>query len=332
MTEQVLSELSALNGRRFVLTIGNFDGVHRGHQYLLERLVIAAREAQAASVALTFDPLPGEVLRPEAAPPRLCTTEQRVNVILSCGVDLVVVEPFTREFAQQEPEAFVDHLCALGLAGFVVGDDFHFGHNRRGTPALLQQLSERYGFRLTVVSRIAADHTPLSSTAIRQAIAAGDVATAATLLGRPYVLSGTVVEGRRRGRLLGFPTANLALPARLAVPADGIYAARVAIDTDPTLLDALVYIGVRPTFHEEMRTIEVYLLDRDIVLYGKTVHVLFVERLRGDQAFESVDALIEQMQRDEQAGRAALAALPADWPPPLTWTLLNQPKGVKHRP
>ncbi len=321
--------LSELPRQPHALTIGNFDGVHRGHQYLLGRLRERAAEQAVRSLVLTFDPLPAEVLRPQEAPPRLCTLEERVALIGACYIDAVLVLQFDEEFARQTPEAFVEQLVrAAAPVELVVGDDFRFGRGRSGSVDTLRELGVHYGFDVTVVPRVDLDTEPISSTRIRELVSAGSIEIAAELLGRPYSLTGDVIEGHRRGQLLGYPTANLRLIDRLAVPADGIYVVQVSIDGSPELLPGMAYIGTRPVFRDQQRAIEVHLLDVTLDLYGRRLNVLFVRRLRGDMWFPSVDELIEQMKADERATREVLANLGEGWPPPLTWAILNLTEGA----
>lgn len=321
--------LSELPRQPHALTIGNFDGVHRGHQYLFGRLRARAAEQAVRSLVLTFDPLPAEVLRPQEAPPRLCTLEERVALIGACHIDAVLVVQFDEEFARQTPEAFIEQLVrAAAPVELVVGDDFRFGRGRSGSVDTLRELGVHYGFDVTVVPRVDLDTEPISSTRIRELVSAGSIEIAAELLGRPYSLTGDVIEGHRRGQLLGYPTANLRLIDRLAVPADGIYVVQVSIDGSAELLPGMAYIGTRPVFQDQQRAIEVHLLDVTLDLYGRRLTVLFVRRLRGDMWFPSVDALIEQMKADERVTREVLANLGEDWPPPLTWAILNLAEGA----
>ncbi|GBD16643.1 Riboflavin biosynthesis protein RibF [bacterium HR26] len=321
--------LSELPRQPHALTIGNFDGVHRGHQYLLGRLRERAAEQAVRSLVLTFDPLPAEVLRPQEAPPRLCTLEERVALIGACYIDAVLVLQFDEEFARQTPEAFIEQVVrAAAPVELVVGDDFRFGRGRSGSVDTLRELGVHYGFDVTVVPRVDLDTEPISSTRIRELVSAGSIEIAAELLGRPYSLTGDVIEGHRRGQLLGYPTANLRLIDRLAVPADGIYVVQVSIDGSPGLLPGMAYIGTRPVFQDQQRAIEVHLLDVTLDLYERRLTVLFVRRLRGDMWFPSVDALIEQMKADERATREILANLGEGWPPPLTWAILNLAEGA----
>jgi riboflavin kinase/FMN adenylyltransferase len=329
MTPLVYRGLEELTQSPRALTIGNFDGVHRGHQYLLSWLRQRSAERGLRSLVVTFDPLPAEVLRPESAPPRLCTTDQRVALIGACQIDEIVILHFDDRFANQTPEAFVERLLACAApVEIVVGHDFRFGRERSGSVETLRRSGNRFGFDVTVVPRLDLPIGPVSSTRIRNLVSDGAVEAAAELLGRPYVLSGDVVVGQRRGQLLGYPTANLRLIDRLAMPADGIYAAHVSVDGSPDFLPAMAYIGTRPVFGDQVRAVEVHLLDETRDLYRRRLAVFLVRRLRDDRWFPSVDALIEQMRADERATRDVLAQLPDDWPPPLARAMLSVAEGA----
>ncbi|HET7037823.1 MAG TPA: bifunctional riboflavin kinase/FAD synthetase [Thermomicrobiaceae bacterium] len=298
-----------------VVTIGNFDGVHLGHQFLLRLVIDEAARLHCGSAAITFDPLPPELLRPEAAPPRLTTTDDRVALIAAQGIDTVRLIPFTRELSELSPEAFVQTLAAeLQPVEIVVGADFRFGHRRAGTVEVLRELGERYGFQVRVLDRVGDVETDFSSSRVRVALAAGAVEQAAALLGRPYFLRGTVIVGEQRGRLLGFPTANLDIAERLAIPDDGIYAGLARLDDEPRLIPAMIYIGSRPTFDGDERSVEVNLLDFERDIYGHRLAVVFAVRIRGDLHFDSVDNLIKQMNQDRAESIVKLAGLPTWWP------------------
>lgn len=313
MSESLFGELSRLPREPHALTIGSFDGVHRGHKHLLGRLSQRAGELDVPSLAITFDPLPAEILRPDSAPSRLCTTEDRTREIFNAGIDRIVVLRFDQEMANQSADAFLNAVLEYSMPQLIiVGEDFAFGHKRQGTPDFLRERSREHGFDLEIVKRVNPDSQEWSSSAVRRALAEhGDVKAAEEILGRPFGVSGTVQNGDRRGRDLGYPTANLEVPDRLTLPADGIYAALVnSGETDASIgLPALVYVGTRPTFDGTERHVEVYLLDFSGDLYGRRLAVEFVDRIRGDQKFESADELVEQMQRDEESGRRIFAGL-----------------------
>lgn len=332
MTARVISTLDEVPGERHVVTIGNFDGVHRGHQYLLRRVAERARAAGARSLVITFEPLPVEVLRPERAPKRLCTTAERLELISAQGIDTIVVLAFDRAFSRQVPMEFVERLVAATQPiEIVVGPDFAFGRDRAGNTALLRERGPSHGFTVPALDQIDLDGNVISSTHIRRLIAAGDVTAATSLLGRPYHLAGSVEHGAHRGHDLGYPTANLALPDHLVIPADGIYAAGVSIDAGVVILPAMVYIGSRPTYGEVARVIEVNILDYDGDLYGHHLDVFFAGRVRGDQRFESVDAMVNQIARDEVEARRILSGLPEHWPFDSASTATETGKGVEKR-
>ena len=291
-----------------VVTLGNFDGVHAGHRVVLGRVVEAARGAGARSVVVTFDPHPLQVLYPDTAPALITGLEQRLALIEATGVDAVLVMAFTHELARWSPERFVTEVFvkALGASAIVVGHDTRFGHRNSGDVSTLAELGAAHGFVVEVVDDLAPDHAPRrsSSSWARELLAQGDVAGAAAVLGRPHRLSGEVVHGDHRGRELGYPTANLEPHSEGLVPADGVYAGwmlrTTLADDDPDrLLPAAVSIGTNPTFDGTGRRVEAYVLDRtDLDLYGETVSLELVTRLRPTLRFDGVDALVDQMQRD----------------------------------
>ena len=312
MVQSTFHSLSELPNEPHVVTIGSFDGVHRGHLYLLEHVTKTSERMAVPSVAVTFDPLPAEVLRPDKAPPRLCSTDERTSEMLRAGVDRVVVLAFDEDMASQSAESFLQELVeAAHPVAIVVGSDFAFGHQRRGTPEFLQEKASAFNYELTVVERVNPDSdVNWSSSFARSALAeGGDVRIAEQVLGRPFRINGVVQNGDHRGRALGYPTANLHPTPGLVLPADGIYAALVTLDgqEQSSGQPALVYIGTRPTFGESNRVIEVFLLDFDEDLYGRHLSVELIDRVRGDQAFASSDELVAQMKIDEQNGRKVLA-------------------------
>jgi len=299
-----------------VVTLGNFDGVHAGHRVVLGRVVEAARAAGAQAVVVTFDPHPLQVLHPDRAPQLITGLEQRLTLIESTGVDAVLVMEFTTELATWTPEHFVVDVFvqALGASALVVGHDTRFGHRNSGDVATLAALGATHGFVVEVVDDLVPDDAPRrsSSSWVRELLAAGDVAGASAVLGRPHRLTGEVVHGDHRGRGLGYPTANLGSPVEGLVPADGVYAGwllRSGLpDDDPDrLLPAAVSIGTNPTFDGTTRRVEAYVLDRtDLDLYGETVSLELVGRLRPTVRFDGVDELVEQMERDVKQCRDLL--------------------------
>jgi riboflavin kinase/FMN adenylyltransferase len=297
---------------RTVVTIGVFDGVHRGHRLIVGRAVEHAQRLGLPPVVVTFDPHPSEVLRPGTHPPLLCTLDQRVELLGMLGVEAVCVLTFTPEFAAQSPESFARAILTerLRAAQVVVGQNFRFGNRAAGDTQTLTELGAAYGFEVDVVGLIAGTGGVWSSTYTRALVAAGDVEAAALSLGRPHRIEGVVVHGDKRGRELGFPTANLATTAHAAIPADGIYAAWLVRRPYTSLeqrLPAALSIGTNPQFDGLARKVEAYVLDRDdLDLYGEHLVVDVMERVRPTLRFDSVDALIEQMRRDVTEIRARL--------------------------
>ncbi len=295
--------------RDSVLAVGVFDGVHRGHQHLLARLVARAASSSRSAGVITFRNHPASVLRPDFQPCYITTLEERVRLLKKAGVDFVVPVTFDLELSRLRARDFVVLLTErLRMRALVVGPDFAMGHKREGDARVLAGLGQELGFSVEVVEPLTEAGVAVKSTAIRQAIARGQMDWAASMLGRSFVLKGTVVRGLGRGRKLGYPTANLEVPPGMAVPGDGIYATWAWVDGKPYM--AATSIGTRPTFSEGIRTIETYILDFSGDLYHKVVGLEFVRRLRDELAFSSVEALLEQIARDVEATRQALEASP----------------------
>jgi riboflavin kinase/FMN adenylyltransferase len=292
-----------------VAAIGNFDGVHRGHQAVLERAIGEARAAGRAAIVLTFEPHPRSVIRPDIPLFRLTPAPMKAAILASLGFDAVVETPFTRAFAAQSAEEFVTRILdrGLGVSHVVTGVDFHFGKDRQGGPAYLIASGERHGFGVTLVDAFRDEGTEIvSSSRIRELLAEGDVAQAAGLLGYRYTVEAEVSGGRQLGRTLGYPTANMALSADMGL-AHGIYAVRFR-RADGTLHDGVASFGRRPTVEADgAALLETYLFDFAGDLYGETCRVSFFSRLRGEEKFDGLDALVAQMRRDEEEARAALA-------------------------
>ncbi len=315
-----LSDVPAAFGAT-VVGIGNFDGVHRGHQAVLARLVDEAARRSARTVAITFDPHPLAVLHPERAPAPLTTLEHRLDLLAEAGLDAVLVMKFTRELALWSPEQFVEDVLvdALHAVAVVVGRDMRFGHRNSGNVDTLRELGGRHGFDVLLVDDLGAHpHDAAarrwSSTWVRELLVAGDVGAAAEVLGRPHRVTGVVVHGDHRGRELGYPTANLAQDAQGLVPADGVYAGWLIRLADPKdgagpgeRLPAAISVGTNPTFDGHERRVEAYVLDRDdLDLYAETVGVEFVQRLRPTLRFDGVAPLIVQMAQDVARCRIVL--------------------------
>jgi len=304
---QGLADVPADWGRS-VVTIGVFDGVHRGHQRIIGRAVDAARGLGQPSVVITFDPHPSEVIRPGSHPFLLCTAPRRAELLAGLGADVVCMMPFTREFSQLTPEEFVRSVLVdrLHTALVAVGENFRFGHRAAGDVALLAELGDKYDFTAEGVPLLADGGVRISSSLIRQKLADGDVTGAAADLGRPHRVEGVVVPGHRRGRALGFPTANLETFPHTAIPADGVYAGWLSVlgeqegqEYEEARWPAAISVGANPTFDGRERVVEAYALDRDdLELYGVHVGVDFAARLRGMERFSSADELAEQMRHD----------------------------------
>jgi len=294
-----------------VVTIGAYDGVHVGHRHLIAQVMTLATELHCASAVVTFDRHPAKVVRPESAPRVLTDLDQKLELLAATGVDYTLVVHFDERRSQESAEDFVTEVLVgcLRAQAVVVGHDFHFGHGRQGDVPLLQRMGARYGFDVHGLRLVSdeAGRQPVSSTRIRQLLAEGRVEQAAILLGRPHEVRGMVERGDRRGRELGFPTANLAVPAEIQLPADGIYAGwYLGPDRNPR--PAAISLGKRPTFYREADSslLEAYLLDFDGDLYDEPASVQFVARLRDEERFDSVDALIDRMGGDVEATRRLL--------------------------
>ncbi|HEY3934651.1 MAG TPA: bifunctional riboflavin kinase/FAD synthetase [Gemmatimonadales bacterium] len=300
-----------------VVTVGTFDGVHRGHHAVLEVIAHRAGRAGLQSVLVTFEPHPLDVVNPLAAPPRLTTAGERLEVVATSAIDRMIVLPFDRKMATQSPEDFVDRVLRdrCGMRELVIGYDHGFGKGRAGDVETLRVLGQRQGFPVDVVAPVTIDGTAVSSTAIRRAIAGGDLDGAALLLGRRYSLSGVVRPGAHRGTGIGFPTANLAVPSRKLLPPDGVYA--VIADTPRGRFGGMMNQGHRPTFDDGRRLLEAHLFGPVGDLYHRAVRVEWVAYLREIRRFEGVAALQQQLEADRLHAMAALAAVGVDLDAPL---------------
>ncbi|PYP08817.1 MAG: bifunctional riboflavin kinase/FAD synthetase [Gemmatimonadetes bacterium] len=295
--------------RPAVVTLGTFDGVHRGHQAVLAEVTRRARAAAGnlTSVLVTFEPHPLAVVNPAAAPKLLTLPEEKRDLVAAHGIEQFVLMPFTPAVAQLDATAFVRRLCdEYAMRELVMGYDHGFGRGRAGDVELVQRLARDQDFAVAVVDPVRDNGQPISSTLIRTTLARGDLEAAARWLGRPYGIRGAVVRGAGRGRSIGIPTINLASPdSRKLLPPDGVYAVRARLQ-DGRTFGGMMNQGPRPTFGEAARTLEIHLFDFDGDLYGETVDVEWVRRLRDVQAFPSRDALVAQLERDRQAARATL--------------------------
>ncbi len=301
-----------------VVTVGFFDGVHRGHQVVVRRAVALAHERGVPAVVLTFDPHPSEIVRPGTHPPLLSTPAHRTDLMEALGVDAVLMLPFTLELSKLTPEEFVRQVLVerLHAVAVVVGQNFRFGHRAAGNIETLAELGAQYGFTAQGLPLAAPEGSGetgetgeqrFSSTDVRRMVLAGEVEAAALRLGRPHRVEGTVVRGAQRGREMGFPTANVDTPPHTAIPADGVYAGWLVVDGDP--LPAAISIGTNPTFDGTTRTVEAYAIGRtDLELYDKYVAVDFLARLRGQERFDSMEALVKRMNQDVEEATALIDA------------------------
>lgn len=314
---EVLRDVEACRpGAGSVVTIGAYDGVHLGHQAVIREVRRRAEAAGLASAVVTFDRHPAAVVRPESAPRLLTDLEQKLELLEATGVDRCLVIAFDEARSKEPADEFVREVLvgALGARAVIVGEDFHFGHQRKGNVALLAEMGADLGFEVTGLELVDPEGRPAgpaeraSSTAIRHALVEGDLALAQSMLGRPYEVRGIVAHGDKRGRELGFPTANVSVPGDILLPADGIYAGWLGRAVGTTLPAALS-LGRRPTFYIEAHAslLEAHVLDFDGDLYDEHVRVRFVERLRGEERFDSVEELAAQIQRDCERAREALA-------------------------
>ncbi len=305
---QVIRDLDTLREPpcRTVLTIGNFDGVHLGHREIFRRVVDKARAIKGTAVVMTFEPHPLRLLAPEKAPLRLNTPEEKVRLLAASCIDLLIVLNFTRELAEMPAEDFIREILVrrLDVRHLIVGYDYAFGRDRQGDPAFLAGQSRLHDFTLEVLDPIMADQQTYSSTAIRQILHEGRVADAIKVLGRNFTLDGEVVHGDGRGRKLGFPTANLVTQKEI-LPRDGVYVVKVKWRED--YYDGVINIGCRPTFAPSAPTLEIHLLDFQADLYGERLRIYFVERLRDEERFPSVEALQDAVVEDIARARQMLA-------------------------
>ncbi|MFM7047016.1 MAG: bifunctional riboflavin kinase/FAD synthetase [Actinomycetota bacterium] len=304
--------VDAIGDRRCIVTIGAYDGVHLGHRTVIGQVRARAAELGVASAVVTFDRHPASVVRPESAPKLLTDPEQKLELLASTGVDATVVVPFDAHQSTEAPADFVRRVLieALAVRGVIVGEDFHFGYKRGGNVQLLRELASQHDYEVLpvrLVSRADGVEEPVSSTAIRRALAGGDVQRAAEMLGRDHEVRGAVVAGDQRGRTIGFPTANVQIDASICLPADGVYAATVTL-ADGSRHAAAVNLGRRPTFHEraEHSLLEAHLLDYSGDLYGQRVRVAFRAFLRGERKFSGIEELKSQLVVDIDHARTAL--------------------------
>ncbi|MCW2873885.1 bifunctional riboflavin kinase/FAD synthetase [Actinacidiphila oryziradicis] len=298
---------------RSVVTIGSYDGVHRGHQLIIGRAVERARELGLPSVIVTFDPHPSEVVRPGSHPPLLTAHHRRAELMAELGVDALLILPFTSEFSRLSPGDFIRTVLvdALHARAVVEGPNFRFGHKAAGDVEFLSAMGLKYDYDVDIVDLYvtgeAGGGQPFSSTLTRRLIAQGDVAGAMEILGRPHRVEGVVVRGAQRGRELGYPTANVETVPHTAIPADGVYAGW--LDVAGEAMPAAISVGTNPTFDGTARTVEAYAIDREgLELYGLHAGVGFLAYLRGMEKFDTIDALLERMADDVKRARELVAA------------------------
>ncbi|MBN2384029.1 bifunctional riboflavin kinase/FAD synthetase [bacterium] len=285
-----------------VVTMGNFDGIHRGHQTLFQHVTRQAREHDGTAVVLTFDPHPVQLLHPDLVLAQITPLRTKIDLLEQFGIDLLVIQPFTAEFAEISADHFLTTLLKpyLDPKEIIVGENFHFGKDKHGTIEYLRERGQELGFTVKVVQPIRDNETIISSSMVRSIIRKGWVEQAEKYLGRPFMIDGIVIPGDQRGRSLGYPTANIDTDYVL-VPADGVYAALV--NHKGTLYKAVVNIGHRPTFRSSGHTIEAHLLDFSGDLYNQRLSIYFLDRIREERSFASVEALSRQIERDIQAAR-----------------------------
>jgi riboflavin kinase/FMN adenylyltransferase len=305
---QITPDLTQRDPTPAVLTIGSFDGVHLGHQTLISKVVESARAKGVAAVALTFEPSPREVLRPGQPLAYLSRLPEKLDLLGRTELDETVVVPFTKELSQVEAPDFIAWVRQyLPFVELWEGEGFALGHARTGNTDVLAKLGEEAGYTLCIAPLVEVDGQPVSSTRIREAIMTGDMETAATLLGRYPTVPGTVVPGSKRGREMGYPTANFAIPPNQALPADGIYAGWATRHATDEVLPSVISVGTRPTFEDDARLVEVYILDYDADLYGERLTAHFVKHLRPQVRFEGMEPLIDKMDHDTAESRKILA-------------------------
>lgn len=301
---QVIRELDNYepDGRGLYLALGNFDGVHMGHQLLLHDLVAQARSEGGRAAAFIFEPHPSRVLAPERAPNLLVTADRKAELLGAAGLDILIYNSFTMDMARTSPREFVENILVknLGVRQVYVGFNYTFGHKGSGTPELLEELGREYGFGVRVIPPVELDGELVSSSLIRSYLEKGEIETAGKLLGYYPMIEGLVVAGEKRGSTIGFPTANLAVPADLSIPNRGVYAARAEVDGK--IYKAAINIGNKPTFHAEYPIcVEAHLIDFHENIYGKQVRLFFRRKIRDERKFAGVEELMTQIARDRQS-------------------------------
>ncbi len=307
----LITDLTKIN-KKFdssIITLGNFDGLHLGHQELIRKIILRAEEAGGLSMVVTFRPHPLKILAPEKCPPLISIYEEKIQLLEKLGIDVLVKIPFTLDFSAMEPRDFVKNILVdlLGAKEIFVGYNYRFGKGRKGNIRMLRDLGIELGFIVREIEQVSLNGEVISSTRIRQLLINGEVEYAAKLLGRPYTLCGIVVKGDGRGRGLGFPTANIA-SRHAIIPSNGVYAVRLFVRDN--YYNGIVNIGMRPTFDAKSLAIEVHIFDFDEDIYGEELTVYFAGKIREERKFSSVEALIGQITKDISAAKTILAKNP----------------------
>lgn len=288
-----------------VLTIGNFDGVHLGHQIIFRRVAEIAKEHKGTGIVFTFEPHPLKIIAPEKMPPLLTHFRKKMELIEQCGIDQVVCADFTQTFADQHPRDFAENILAgkIGVQEIVVGYDYAFGRGREGTVAYLKKMGEEFGFKVHVTDPVEFNGHRVSSSFVRELIEEGDVTRARDFLGRYYSIQGPVVHGYKTGRGIGFPTANIDT-RKVQIPATGVYA--VYVTSEGQVYSGVVNIGFNPTFNRDTLSVEVHIFDFGETIYGEEIEIAFIERIRGEIRFESAETLVAQIEKDIATAKTIL--------------------------
>jgi len=292
------------------LALGNFDGVHKGHQSLIKTMADSATEKGGQKVAFIFEPHPAQVLAPDKAPRLLITPARKAMLLDKLGLDVLIYHPFTREIAGWSPSDFVERIliAKLQVAGVFVGFNYTFGHKGAGTPEMLQSMGQEHGFAVSIIPPVEYQGEPISSSLVRKSLEDGDIATAFQMLGYYPVLDGIVVQGEHRGTGLGFPTANIGVESIYSVPGKGVYAAWAEVGGEK--VPAVVNIGSKPTFHQQYPlSIEAHLMNFNRNIYGQEINLSFIEKIRNEQRFDSLDQLVAQISQDRDQAAAILESL-----------------------
>jgi riboflavin kinase/FMN adenylyltransferase len=292
-----------------VMSIGNFDGVHLGHQIIFRRVAEIARENNGTGIVFTFEPHPLKIIAPEKAPPLLTSFRKKMELIEACGIDQVICADFNQSFADQQPREFAENILVgkIGVKEIVVGYDYAFGRGREGTIAYLKKMGEELHFKLHVIDPVEFEGHRVSSSYVRELIEEGDVVRAHDFLGRYYSIRGPVVHGHKTGRGIGFPTANIDT-SKVQIPGTGVYA--VYVTSEKVVYSGVVNIGFNPTFNRDRLSVEVHIFDFGDTIYGEEIEVIFIERIRGEIQFQSAEDLVAQIQKDIATAKTILSRNP----------------------